>query len=208
MLHLLESIKALITREQSSSNSTLNKLSSLANKSTRRAAKASANSTDWTRGKFWLNAAIIWPMWSRNTTPIPAQPEDVQLSKLLYLHMHSLTVSTLCLTQHSIGASLSPGRLRFPHKLKRFQTASLPCHLHLHLLCLSNYSEPLLCISFFSKDQRQSTSTNQWKWLLFLFPFHFLLNYSKFSNFPSGFLCLDCICLDFTQFGYTWLLQI
>ena len=96
------------------------------------------------------------------------------------------TVSTLCLTQHSIGASLSPGRLRFPHKLKRLQTASLPCHLHLHLLLLrlSNYSEPLLCISFFSKDQQQSTSTNQWKWLLFPVSIPFLAELLEVSKLP------------------------
>ena len=121
--------------------------------------------------------------------------------------MQSWTVSTLCLTQHSIGASLSPGRLRFPHKLKRLQTASLPCHLHLHILRLSNYSEPLLCISFFSKDQQQSTSTNQWKWLLFPVSIPFLAELLEVSKLPIWVFVLGLYLFGLTQLGYTWLLS-
>lgn len=69
------SSRTVMTLEPSPSTSALNKLSSLANKIARRAAMASANSMEWTRGIRWLKAEIIWPIWSQKTTPIPAQPE-------------------------------------------------------------------------------------------------------------------------------------
>ena len=61
VLQLLAMFRAARTLEQSPSISTSNKLSSLANDRARRVAIAFASSTDWTKGIFWLKAAITWP---------------------------------------------------------------------------------------------------------------------------------------------------
>ncbi len=152
-----------------------------------------------------------WPRFEVKHS-IPKSHLTCPPNPVCYLLHHIIFVFCIYIcTLHSLphtplASSLSPGRLRFP-KLNRCQTAALPCHLHLP--CVSPIIQSLYYMYFSS-----SPRTNKNPPLLIngndlssLFPFHFLLNFSKFLNFPSGFLFLDCLGLDFTQLGNTWFLQ-